>query len=81
MDMYLKVINSRRLRWAGPAARMVGDMDAFKILTDKLARNRRLEKTILDWTLNKLVLIRADSAEVRDYSRALVNAELNLQIP
>ena len=43
----LRVIKSRRLRWASPVARMEEDMSAFKILTGSpagkipLGRHRR----------------------------------------
>jgi hypothetical protein len=40
----VNVIKSRRLRWAGHIARMVGGRSAFEILRDK--RRRRWEDNI-----------------------------------
>ena len=53
----VRVIKSRRLRWAGYVARMEDGSSAFKILTGKptgkrpLERPRRRWRTILEWTL------------------------------
>ena len=55
----VRVIKSRRLRWAGHVARMVECRSAFKILTGKrtgkrpLGRPRVDGRTILEWTLKK----------------------------
>ena len=56
---------SRRLRWAGHVARMEESRSAFKILTGKPTGKRPLEglgvdgRTILKWTLKRLVSVRA----------------------
>ena len=55
----VRVIKSRRLRWAGHIARMEEGRSAFKILTGKptgkrpLGRPRRRWRTILEWTLKR----------------------------
>ena len=52
----VRVIKSRRLRWAGLLARMEESRSAFKILTGKPTGKRPLgvdERTILEWTLKK----------------------------
>ena len=67
------MINSGRLRWAGHEARMEEGKSSFKILTDVDGR------TILEWTLNAGNWV--DSAQDRNYWRALVNAALNLRVP
>ena len=80
---------SRRLRWAGHAARMEEGRSAFKILTGK-ATGKRPFRLRHRWEDN----IRMDLEEMginagnwiglaqdRDYWRALVNAALNLRVP
>ena len=54
----VRVIKSRRLRWAGHVARMEEGRSAFKILTGKPTRNLWGdlgvdERTILEWTLKR----------------------------
>jgi hypothetical protein len=83
------VIKSRRLRWAGHVARMEEGKSAFKILTGTLTGKRPLGRPRRRWEdsirmelkeigTNTRNLI--DSAEDRDYWRALVNATLNLRV-
>ena len=58
-DNIVRVIKSRRLRWAGHVARMEEGKSAFKILTGKPTEKRRLGglgvdgRTILEWTLKR----------------------------
>jgi len=55
----VRVIKSRRLRWAGHVARMKKGRGASKILTSKPTRKRFLGRRgvggrrVLEWTLNK----------------------------
>jgi hypothetical protein len=79
------VIKSRKLRWAGNVDRMEEGRSAFKILTDKptgkipLGRPRRRWEDNIRMDLEEVGCV--DSAQDRDYSRALVNAALNLRVP
>ena len=55
----IRMIKSRRLRWAGHVARMEEGRSAFKILTGKstgkipLGRPRRRWRTTLEWALKR----------------------------
>jgi len=86
----VRLIKSRRLRWAGHVARMEEGRSAFKILTSKPKGKRPLGRPRHRWEEN----IRMDleeiginvgnwvnSAQDRDYWRALVNVALNLWVP
>ena len=86
----VRVIKSRRLRWAGHVARMEEGRSAFKILTGKPRGKRTWRRPRRRWEDN----IRMDledisinvgnwvvSAQDRNYWRALVSAELNLWVP
>ena len=84
----IRVIKSRRLRWAGHVARMEEGRSAFKILTGKPTGERPLGRSMRRWEDN----IRMDLEEIGlkpgnwvnsgqdwNYSGALVNAALNLR--
>ena len=80
----VRVIKSRGLRWAGHVARMEEGRGAFIILTSKptgkrpLGRlRRRMDLEELDINAGNWV----DSAQDRNYWRALVNAALKLRVP
>ena len=86
----VRVIKSRRLRWAGHIARMEEGRSAFKILTDKptgmrpLGRPKRRLEDNIRMDLEEIGINAGncvDSAQDRDYLRALVNAALNLRVP
>jgi hypothetical protein len=82
----VRVVHSRRLKWAGHVARMEGGRNTFKTSTGKPTGKRFLGKPRRRWGHN----IRVDLKEIsintrnlvgwtqyRDYWRAPVNAALN----
>ena len=84
------MIKSRRLRWAGHVARMEEGRSAFNVLTGKPTGRRPLGKPRLSWEdnirmdLEEIGVIACnwvDSAQDRNYWRALVNAPLDLGVP
>ena len=82
-----KVNKSRRLRWAEHVARMEEVRDVFEILTGKPTGKRPLGRPRRRWEENDLEEIGinagnwVNSAQDRDYWRALVNVALNLRVP
>jgi hypothetical protein len=86
----VRMIKSRRLRWAGNVARMEEGVSGFNILTGKPTGKRPLGRPRRRWEDNIRTDIEemgidagnwVDSAQDRNYWRALVNEELNLRIP
>ena len=86
----VRVNKYRRLSWARLVVRMEEGWSAFKILTGKPIKKRPLGSPRRIWEDNirmdlKEICINTrnwvDSAQDRDYWRALVIAALNLQIP
>ena len=82
----VRVIKSRRPRWAGHVARMEEGRSAFKIITgtpagkSALGRHRREDNIIMDLKEGINTRNWVDSAQDRDYWRALVNVALNLRV-
>ena len=82
----MRVIKSRRLRWAGHVVRMDESRSAFEILTGKptgKSHRRRWEDNIR-MNLEEICINEGncvDSAQDRDYWIAIVNAALNLRVP
>ena len=84
------MIKSRRLRWAGHVVRMEESRSTFKMLTGKhtrkrpLGRPRRRREENIRMDLEEIGINAGnwvDSAQDRNYLRALVNAALNLRVP
>ena len=83
------MIKSRRLRWAGHVARMEESRSAFKILTGKPTGKSPFGRPRGRWEDNIRMDLEdiginadnwVDSAQDRNYWRALVNAALNLRV-
>ena len=86
----VRVIKSRRIRWAGHVARMGEERGVYRVLVGKPEGKRPLGKPRLRWVYN----IRMDLQEVggrymdwiglaqdRYRSRTLVSAVMNLRVP
>jgi hypothetical protein len=86
----VRVIKSRRMRWAGHVARMGEERGVYRVLVGKPEGKRSLGRPRRRWEDN----IRTDLQEVgggcedwiglaqdRDRWRALVNAVRNLRVP
>jgi len=86
----VRVIKSRRMRWAGHVARMGVERGVYRVLVGKPEGRRPLGRPRLQWVDN----IRMDLQEVgcgymdwiglaqgRDKWRALLSAVMNLRVP
>ena len=86
----LRVIKSRRMRWAGHVARMGEERGVYRVLVRKLEGRRPLGRSRRRWVDN----IRLDLQEVRcrymdwiglaqdrERWRTLVSAVMNLRVP
>jgi hypothetical protein len=86
----IRIIKSRRMRWAGHVARMGEKRNAYRLLVRKPEEKRPLGRPRRRWVDN----IRMDLVEVgcgdvdwiglaqdRDKWRALANAVMNIRVP
>jgi hypothetical protein len=86
----VRVIKAGRMRWAGHVARMGEVKDAYNILVGRPEGRRPLRRPRRRWEGNIKMYPREtgfgdvdwiDLAQDRDRWRALVNTEMNLQVP
>jgi hypothetical protein len=86
----IRVIKSRRMRWAGHVTRMGEERGAYRILVGRPEGRRPLGRPRRRWEDNIKMDIREvgwedmnciDLAQDRDRWRALVNAVMNLRVP
>jgi hypothetical protein len=86
----IRVIKSRRMRWAGHAAQMGERRHAYRILVGKTEGKEPLRRPRRRWVDNIKMDLRElewdgtdwiDLAQDRDRWRAHVNAVMNLRVP
>jgi hypothetical protein len=86
----MRIIKSKRIRWAVHVARMGEKMNVYRLLVGKPEGKRRLEKPRCRWINNiKMDLIDIGLGVVNWIGlaqdkyrwRALVNAVINLRVP
>jgi hypothetical protein len=86
----IRIIKSRRMRWAGHVARMGEKRNVYRLLVGKTEGKRPLGRPRRRWVDNiKMDLLEIGwssvdwigLAQYRDKWRALVNAVMNLQVP
>jgi hypothetical protein len=86
----IRMIKSRRMRWAGHVVRMGAKRNAYRILVGNREGKRPLGRPRRMWVDNIKMDLREigwgrmdwiDLAQDRDQSRALVKAVMNLRVP
>jgi hypothetical protein len=86
----IRMIKSRRMRWATHVARMGAHRNAYRILVGKPEGKRPLGRQKHRWVDNIKINLREivwdgmdwiDLAQDRDQWRALVNTVMNLRVP
>jgi hypothetical protein len=86
----IRVIKSKRMRWAGHVARMGEKRNAYRLLVGKPEGKRPLGRPRLRWVDNiRMDLVEVgwgdvdwiDLAQDKNRWRALVNSVLNLRVP
>ena len=85
----IRVIESRRMRWAGHVARMVERSGACRVLVEKPERKRPLGRPKCRWKGNCKCIFRKwdagvewiDLAQNRDGLRALLKAVMKFRVP
>jgi transcription termination factor 2 len=86
----IRMIKSRRMRWAGHVARMGETRNAYRIFVGKPEGKRPLGRPRRRWVDNIKIDLREigwdgvnwiDLAQDRDQWRALVNTVMNLRVP
>jgi transcription termination factor 2 len=86
----IRIIKSRRMRWAGHVARMGENRNAYTILVGMPEGKRPLGRPRRRWVDNIKMDLREigwdevdwiDMAQDRDHWRALVNTVLNILVP
>jgi hypothetical protein len=90
IHIFIRMIKSRRMRWAGHVARMVARRNAYRILVRNPEGKRSLGRPRRRWVDNIKMDLREigwdgmdwiDLAQGRDQWRALVNAVMNFRVP
>jgi hypothetical protein len=86
----IRILKSRRMRWAGHVARMGEKRNAYRLLVGKPERRRPLERPRRRWVDNiRMGLVEVEYSDVdwiglaqnRDRWKALVNSVMNLRVP